>query len=596
MFEYCNQIVRMLTGCPIIVAAVSNLILAVVFFLSFYLPKKFVDKELKRVRKSSMNRFDKVIVLLAGMIFSIVFCVVGSEIISGFVPHQIPDEYVSVLVLFAALSVLLRSLVDSDLIDPKEVPSHLKLYRISFVSFVAASSFSILSTKFPNYISYGFTVAIFIYYFAELCAERKVIEKCFTLLTTEEFSIGIKLVDFISRKFVFVASLGMVVIPLINQKMNVSLDTVLYVNIRDMFCVLAGMFMLQVTSSAVINRFIKRLMDSSGKGKDPEKSLQVHKTNWLWICDVLIIAFYVTIALAILWLVGVDVQRYIFHDTIVSVVTVVFGGILLFNAFGEFMNSLVDKAAPGDYEKLLTFMPIIKVVFTVVLLFILGLTVLSLFGIPIMPVLASLTVVWGAIAWAAGDIIKGFLQGVVFLFESNFYIGDWIVINGRSGIVVKISLRTLTVRDINGDEYIIPYSNVTEITNQSRGYFLHNECLLVAPDSDIEKASSLLVDVVDELKADPRYSKGILGDVNLMGVKTFSDEGIKICWTLKVHTSLRLLHLEIYRRLLPLLREAGISVPYRQAYTERLLTNSTNIDGLKHNGQAYTERLLTPDS
>ncbi|MBO6055770.1 MAG: mechanosensitive ion channel family protein [Alphaproteobacteria bacterium] len=571
MVEYYNQVVQAVKDYPMVVAAVSNFVLAIVFFLSFYLPKKFVDRELRRIRKDPMNRFDKVIVLLSGIVFSIVFCVVGAEMISGCVPHQIPDEFVSVLVMFAALSVLLRSLVDSDLIDPKEVPSHLKLYRISFVSFIVASSFSILSTKFPNYVSYGFTVVIFIYYFAELCAERKIIEKCFTLLTTEEFSIGIKLVDFISRKFVFVASLGMVVIPLINQKMNVSLDTVLYVNIRDMFCVLAGMFMLQVTSSAVINRFIKRLIDSDIE-KESKKLTQVHKTNWLWICDVLIITFYIAIALAILWLVGVDVQRYIFHDTIVSVVIVIFGGVLLFNAFGEFMNSLVDKAAPGDYEKLLTFMPIIKVVFTVVLLFILGLTVLSLFGIPIMPVLASLTVVWGAIAWAAGDIIKGFLQGVVFLFESNFYIGDWIVINGRSGIVIKISLRTLTVRDINGDEYIIPYSNVTEITNQSRGYFLHNECLLVAPDSDIEKASNLLVKVVNELKADPKYSKMIFGDVNLIGVRTLSDEGIKICWTLKVHTSLRLLHLEIYRRLLPLLREAGISVPYRQAYTERLLT------------------------
>ena len=575
MSEYYNQVVQMFTDCPMIVAAVSNLVLAIVFFLSFYLPKRFVDRELRRVRKNPMNGFDKVIVLLAGIVFSIVFCVVGAEMISGFVPHQIPDEFVSVLVIFAALSVLLRSLIDSNLVAPKEVPSHLKLYRISFVSFIVASSFSILSTKFPSYISYGFTVAIVIYYFTELCAERKIIDKCFTLLTTEEFSIGIKLVDFISRKFIFVASMGMVVIPLMNQKMNVPLDTVLYVNIRDMFCVLAGMFMLQVTSSAVINRFIKKLVDSD-KEKGSKKSItpqaQVHRTNWLWICDVLIIAFYVTIALAILWLVGVDVQRYVFHDTIVSVVLVVFGGILLFNAFGEFMNSLVNKATPGDYERLLTFMPIIKVVFTVVLLFILGLTVLSLFGIPIMPVLASLTVVWGAIAWAAQDIIKGFLQGVVFLFENNFYIGDWVVINGRSGIVVKISLRTLTVRDINGDEYIIPYSNVGEITNQSRGYFLHNECLLVAPDTDVEKASSLLVDVVNELKADPKYSKSILGDVNLIGIRTLSDEGIKICWTLKVHSSLRLLHLEIYRRLLPLLRKAGISVPYRQAYTERLLT------------------------
>jgi len=574
MLEYYNSIVQIATSCPIAIAAVSNLILAIVFFMSFYLPKRFVDRELRKIRKNPINRFDKVIVLLGGIVFSIVFCVVGAEIISGCVPHQIPDEFVSILVMFAALSVLLRSLIDSDLVDKKTVPSHFKLYRISFMSFLVASSFSILSTKFPAYISYGFTVIILIYYFVELCAERKTIDKCFTLLTTEEFSVGIKLVDFVSRKFVFVAFMGMVIIPLINQKMKIPLDIVLYVNIRDMFCVLTGMFMLQVASSAVINRFVKRLI-GFGNEKELDESIRARKTNWLWICDILIITFYVTVPLLILCMVGVDVQKYIFHDTIISIVLVVFGGILLFNAFSEFMNSLIDKSAPGDHERLLTFTPIIKVIFSVTLLFVLGLTVLSLLGIPIMPVLTSLTVVWGAIAWAAKDIIQGFLQGVVFLFENNFYIGDWVVINGKSGVVIKISLRTLTLRDTNGDEYVIPYSNIGEITNQSRGYFLHNECLLVAPDADVEKASSLLVNVVNELRNDPQYSEMIFEDVNLIGLKTLSDEGIKICWTLKVHTSQRLLHLEIYKRLLPLLRKAGISVPYRQAYTERLLTTNS---------------------
>ncbi len=571
MLEYFSQIIHTVVDHPVVVAVISNLVLGIIFFLSFYLPKKFVDRELRRVRRNPMNRFDKVMVLLAGMIFSIMFCVVGAEIISGCVPHQIPDEFVSVLVMFAALAVLLRSLIDSNLVEKKEVPSHLKLYRISCISFLVASSFSILSTVFPNYISYGFTVFVLLYYFAELYTERKTIDRCFTLLSTQEFSAGIKLVDFVSRKFIFIAFFGMIIVPLINHKSNVSLDTMLYVNIRDMFSVLVGMFMLQVTASAVVNRFVKKLVNFSEEDES-NRVAKARKTNWLWICDALIVAFYISVAVAVLWLIGVDVQKYFFHDAIISVIVIVFGGVLLFNTFSEFMNSLVDKAQPGDRERILTFMPIIKVVFSISLLFVLGLTILSLLGIPIAPVLASLTVVWGAIVWSAQDITKGFLQGVVFLFENNFYIGDWVVINGRSGTVIKISLRTLTLRDVNGDEYVIPYSNVGEITNQSRGYFLHNENLLVAPDTDVEKASNLLVSVVNELKADPQYSEVIFGDVNIIGVKTLSDEGIKICWTLKVHTSQRLLHLEIYRRLIPLLRKEGISIPYRQAYTEQLLT------------------------
>lgn len=571
MLKYCSQLVQVMSNYPVVVAAVSNAILAMVFFLSVYLPKKFVDRELRRVRKNMMNRFDKVIVLLAGMVFSIVFCVVGAEMISGCVPHQIPDEFVSILVMFAALSVLLRSLIDSDLVEKKKVPSHLKLYRISFVSFLIASFFSILSTKFPNYISYGFTVIVVAYYFVELYVERKTIGNCFTLLATEEFSVGIKLVDFISKKFTFIAFLSMLVVPLINHKSKVSLDVMLYINIRDMFFVLVGIFILQVISSAVVNRFVQK-MDEFDKRKTTTKTTRTRKANWLWICDVLIVSYYASVAVAILWLVGVDVQKYVFHDKIISIVLVVFGGILLFNAFSEFMNSVVDKAAPGDHERLLTFMPIIKVIFTVFLIFILGLTVLSLFDIPIIPILASLTVVWGAIGLAATDIVKGFLQGVVFLFERNFYIGDCVVINGKCGNVVKISLRTLTLRDINGDEYVIPYNAVGEITNQSRQYFLHNDCLLVAPDADINKASKLMVKVVEELKADPQYGKKIFGDINFIGVKALSDKGIEICWTLKVHTDLRLLHLEIYKRLIPLLRKEGIAVPYRQEYKETLLT------------------------
>ncbi len=574
MLEYYNQSVQSVGGYPTMIAVIANLILGVIFLLSFYLPKKFVDKELRRVRKNPMNKFDKVIVLVTGMVFSIVLCVVGAELISGCVPHQIPDEFVSILVMFAALSVLLRSLVDSNLIDKKEVPSHLKLYRISFCSFLIASSFSILSTKFSNTISYGFTVAILAYYFVEMYVERKTIDGCFTLLSTEEFSVGIKLVDFISRKFIFIAFLSMLVVPLVNHKNQVPLDIVLYINIRDMFCVLVGMFMLQVVSSSVVNHFVKKL-DDFEKEKLSKKSTKVRKTNWIWICDVLVVAYYSVVAITILWLVGINVQKYIFHDNIVSSIVVIFGSVLLYNAFDEFMNSIVDKSAPDSHEKVLTFLPIIKIIFNVSLIAVVLFIVLSQMGIEIMPILLSLGTVWVAFGLAAQDIIKSFLQGIVFLFENNFYIGDCVVINGKCGNVIKISIRTLTLRDVNGDEYIIPYSNIGEITNQSRDYYLHIESLLVAPDTDVNKACELMTKVVKELKSDPAYGKKIFSDINFGGVKALSDKGIEICWSLKVHTDLRLFHFEIYKRLIPLLRKAGITVPYKQEYKELVLSDTS---------------------
>lgn len=571
MQEYVNQVFKIVEVYPMVTAIASNLILGIIFFLSIYLPKRFIDKELKRIRKNPLCEFDKIAVLIAGMIFSVVFCVAGSEILSGLVLHKIPDEFISILVIFSAVSVLIRALLDSNLLEKKAIPSHFKLYRVSFLSFLTASSFSILSTKFPNYISYGFTSFILLYYFSELYVERRTIDRCFTLLTTKEFSVGIKLIDFMSRNFAFITFLGMAIIPVINSKAKIPMDTVLYINIRDMFFVLAGMFLLQGTSSSIANKFVKKLNDLH-REQGSKESNKARKTNWLWICDVIITAYYVTIVTAILWLIGVDIQKYIFHDTIVSIVFVTFGSILICKAFGEFLNSLVDKADPGKREKILTFMPIIKVAFNISLLFVSALIILPLFGIAIIPMLTSLTVVWGALVLAAQDIIKGFLQGVVFLFENNFYIGDWVTINGKNGMVIKISLRTLTLRAANGNEYIIPYNTVGEITNQSREYFLHIENLLVAPNADIDKASDLLEKVVTELKSDPKYSSKIFGNVNIIGINTLSDEGIKICWTLKVDPDLHLLQLEIYKRLFPLLREAKISIPYKQECVNNLQT------------------------
>ena len=73
----------------------------------------------------------------------------------------------------------------------------------------------------------------------------------------------------------------------------------------------------------------------------------------------LVVFGYLSVVLALLWLVGINVQRYIFHDTIFTVALIVFGTILIYNAFKEFTDAFVDKSNPIDHEKILTFMPII---------------------------------------------------------------------------------------------------------------------------------------------------------------------------------------------------------------------------------------------
>ena len=572
MLEYFSQICQAAATHPVVVAVIANVVLGIVSFLSFWIPRRFVNRELKKVRKAPINKFDKVMILLAGVIFSVVICMVGAEIVSGSVPHRIPNEFISVVVMFSALSVFIRSLIDADFLDRSEIPSHIKFYRIAVVSFLTAAGFSVLSVIFPAYISYGFSLLILIYYFAEIYIDRHAIGKCFTVLHTKEYSTGAKLVDFINKKFIFLVSMGMISIPLINHRHGVSADVILYYNILEMMGVLVGLFVLQAFFSAFVNRFIKKI-DEFKEGKSSKKAAQSRKKNLLWICDVLVVFSYLCVILALLWMIGINVQQYVFHDTMFTVAMIVFGTIIIYNAFKEFTDTFVDRSNPIDHEKILTFMPIITIIFNFALFFVAGLSVLSQLGVAIGPLIASFAAVGAAVALAAKDILKGFLQGIILLLENNFYMGDFITINGKSGIVVKISTRTLTLQDFNGDEYTIPYDTISVITNHSREFYVHYENLLVSPNADVKKASELLIQVVNQMKSEEAYAGKIFGDVLIGGIKTFSDDGIYIAWSLKTSTSARLLHLEIYKRLLPLLREAKIRVPYKQEYIEHVLVS-----------------------
>ncbi len=577
MLSYFDQISEIIQNHPLAIAIVSNLVLGCVFLLSFWIPQKMVARDVRKIQRGiPTDSFDKLIVskLMVvgfGVLMALLFSVIGLMLASSLIKCPGAVQLVSTVVIFSVVSVFSKLLADSDLVDKSKLPSHFMMYRISSVSFLVAATFSVLSVEFPNYIAYGFSLLIFVYYLIELYSERRTLDKCFVLIGEKETSLIVPFVESVNKRFAFVSMLGMVAVLWLNYQREVPLDTVLYRNILGMYGVFIGMFLVQALVTAIVNKFLVGL-GNLGKSRISKKSLKQRKKNWMWLCDMSVIICYAIALFAGVWLFGVNVLDYIVIDKVMAVVLMILGTLIIYSVFREFSDAYVDRSSPADRDKVLTFMPIVKVMFNVLLFFMSGLSILSLLGIAVGPFLASFAAFGAAVALAAQDLVKGFLYGIILLIENNFYVGDYVTINGLGGIVVKISTRTLTIRDFNGDEYTIPYNTIGVITNHSREYYVHYESLLVSPHADVKKAGELLGQVVDQLKSEPEHAEQIIGDVHVSGIKTFSDEGLRICWNLKTTTAGRLLHLEIYKRLLPLLREAGIPVPYKQEYTEHLLT------------------------
>jgi len=79
------------------------------------------------------------------------------------------------------------------------------------------------------------------------------------------------------------------------------------------------------------------------------------------------------------------------------------------------------------------------------------------------PLLAGLGVAGLALGLGAQTLIKDWLGGLFILFEDQLRIGDGVIINGLSGAVEEINLRTTLLRAENGAVHVIANGTITTL-------------------------------------------------------------------------------------------------------------------------------------
>ncbi len=70
---------------------------------------------------------------------------------------------------------------------------------------------------------------------------------------------------------------------------------------------------------------------------------------------------------------------------------------------------------------------------------------------------------------AAKELITDFINGFFTVVEGYYDVGDYIVVNGHTGIVEKLGIKATVLRTDNGEQVTIPNSLIEEIINYNRG-------------------------------------------------------------------------------------------------------------------------------
>lgn len=149
------------------------------------------------------------------------------------------------------------------------------------------------------------------------------------------------------------------------------------------------------------------------------------------------------------------------------------------------------------------------------------------------PILASLGVAGLAVGLGANSLIKDWLGGMFLLLEDQARIGDSVTINGISGSVEEINLRTTIVRGENGGLSVISNGSISTLANFSRDYSYFIFEATLAHGANAGRALEIVAETAAELQQQEPYRSMILAPVEIAGITRLSDRGVTIKARLK---------------------------------------------------------------
>jgi small-conductance mechanosensitive channel len=141
------------------------------------------------------------------------------------------------------------------------------------------------------------------------------------------------------------------------------------------------------------------------------------------------------------------------------------------------------------------------------------------------PILAGLGVAGLALGLGAQTLIKDWLGGLFLLLEDQLRIGDSVSINGISGGVEEINLRTVLLRGENGAVHVIANGSITSLSNFTRDYSYYVFETTVAHGANLDEALAALEQVGSELATDDQFRPMILAPIEVMGVDRLAPRG-----------------------------------------------------------------------
>ncbi len=192
-----------------------------------------------------------------------------------------------------------------------------------------------------------------------------------------------------------------------------------------------------------------------------------------------------------------------------------------------------------------------------------SLMMLQELGVNITPLLTGAGIAGLAVGFGAQNLVRDVISGFFFILEDQVHVGDVVEVNGTSGLVEAVKLRTLVLRDLSGTVHVVPNGEITTLSNKTKEFSYAVLDIGVAYKEDTDHVSAVLHDVGAEIESDSDFNNSILASLEILGVSEFGDSAVVIKIRIKTRPLKQwMIGRELRRRIKKAFDAEGIEIPF----------------------------------
>jgi len=128
-------------------------------------------------------------------------------------------------------------------------------------------------------------------------------------------------------------------------------------------------------------------------------------------------------------------------------------------------------------------------------------------GVNTGPILGSVAILGLAVSFGSQNLVRDVVNGFFILLENQYAVGDVVTVNGQTGTIERISIRSTWVRSATGDLHVVPNGSISMVSNLTRGWSKATCDIGVAYDADLQQVEGVINRVGEEMYAEEKWKE-----------------------------------------------------------------------------------------